>query len=257
MSNIYHYTSLDAFLEILKGKNASIRLTNVRFLNDEEETREGLKCLKNIANEGRTEDERHCGISINEEYIDNAFTASFAEVENSIPLWSMYANKGKGVAIGFDLEKLKEYFVQEGLGFCKCEYDYDLITKESIVLPISKCPDNALNNEYESLFEECWRSCCVCLQYKHPTYNYEHEYRVFWLNEGPFNKNNYKVQYRVKESAFIPFIEIEIPKTLITKIIIGPAHKNNPYQKKAISNFLKSCGCNCEVENSVLSYRDI
>lgn len=256
MSNIYHYTNLKSFLEILKGDKVRLILTNVRYLNDEEETREGLRRLREIANEGRTENEKQLGISVDEDIIDNAFTASFAHEVNSVPLWAMYANQGKGIAIGFDMDKLKEYFEQEGLGFCKCMYDSSKITKESTATPSSECPSSALNNQFWPLFEDCWSLCCACLQCKHPAYAYEKEYRVFWVNETPFRGNRYKIKYREKKDKVVPYIEIEIDKALVTKVIIGPAHKDDPYQKKAITEFLKSCDYNCEVENSTLSYRD-
>ncbi len=108
MGLLYHYTSLEAFKKIVESN--SIRLTHISFLNDGNEMRHGKSLIKSIL-QSRGWDEKHisrferqfsehCGAG------SETYVFCTTKLHDAFTQWKLYGADGRGVAIGFDDQKL-------------------------------------------------------------------------------------------------------------------------------------------------------
>ena len=111
-SILYHYCSVDVFVNILKTH--SIWLTHAREMNDFHEDilfRKPLKtALQSFVN--RSEPERQLLQQIVDEYTKRAdfpYVACFSRDKDMLSQWRAYADNGKGVAIGVKLGELPHF----------------------------------------------------------------------------------------------------------------------------------------------------
>lgn len=110
---IYHYTSQAGLLGITEKKQ--IWATNLRYLNDIEEFRVGVRLLERVMQEARTLE------LVDQGTLDSLknllatlesfefYAASFSQAENgdSLNLWRSYAKSLPGYSIGIDADKLR------------------------------------------------------------------------------------------------------------------------------------------------------
>jgi Protein of unknown function (DUF2971) len=114
---VYHYTDANALLCILK--DCAIRATDFRHLNDTQEIKYGWSEFLETLGHGRDEPSEFSDayaaqlLSINdagaenlESLGDSVFVACFSERPDDLNQWRSYADDGRGVALGFDLEKI-------------------------------------------------------------------------------------------------------------------------------------------------------
>jgi hypothetical protein len=104
---LWHYTSIGAFENILKGKK--LRASNIRYLNDWSEFAFGLKEMYELYRKYNKKGKYNDHLEI----IDNfwkegkdpeVYSMSFSEDNNSLYQWVSYTPKQGGLAIGFDLK---------------------------------------------------------------------------------------------------------------------------------------------------------
>jgi hypothetical protein len=125
---IYHYTKIDTLYKILESNE--LRLTEWKCTNDRDEIKHGLQ-LANKFNKDQLDLEH----VINK---NNYFITSFSYEINKKTLFADYADKGKGVAIGFDVNlnyiPRKENFWYKNAEFMYLmPIIYDLKTQEKIL----------------------------------------------------------------------------------------------------------------------------
>lgn len=255
MTNIYHYTSTSALEGILQEDGIHLRLTNVRFLNDIEETRIGYKRICKIKGRQLANPKQY-SIATDKKMLDSTFTCSLSKVIDKVPLWAMYADNGAGVAIGLNASKLKEYIKKLKLGFVDCRYDPNTITEAYLDELEKDAPLEIKKSDYRNVFAENWSVNHVCIQYKAKSYDFECESRIYWVGEcSSILGNPQKIEYRPKGESLVPYIEIIVPHDALSCIYIGPNHKGNKPHRSAIENFTRARGYDCKVLQSKLSYR--
>ena len=134
---LYHYTSTDAVLGILK--NGEIWASDARFSNDWSEFIHGLKILESLLEErtrkikGPEDKEKHKLIleitrvcRQYEERTQSAYVFALTENRDDLSQWRGYTPKSGGLAIGVSEKGLEDVVVDLGLFACKCIYDHDL-----------------------------------------------------------------------------------------------------------------------------------
>ena len=109
---IYHYCNVDTFLKIMQ--NRTVFLSSSREKNDPDECRNFDKYLEEAKDffKGYPEEEKRLVYDVFKRYskiYDFPYTASFSKSSDKLELWDRYADNGKGVAIGFALNKLSYY----------------------------------------------------------------------------------------------------------------------------------------------------
>ena len=249
MCTYYHYCSLDSFFNIIQ--NASFRLGNPFKMNDCEEINWLINKLINtfeiytshlVVNDKEAFKQMFDTLFEKNDFskdnwyfenIDPPYIASLSEEGDILSQWRAYANNGKGVAIGFDGE-----FIRQNSKVIIEKVIYDGYEQSSIIKDKILCK-NWLN-EYKSchgttdwvltssnILNKIIINALLC---KNPGFMEEKEYRIIYDDEFEYLKNDVKipiskVKYRVNDNAIIPFREMDFSKckkNALVEIIIGP-----------------------------------
>jgi hypothetical protein len=267
MSIIYHYTTVDALLGMLKecsscNKKLKMWATHSMFMNDPTEYEYG----KEICQDLLRDIEEELGIDGTDRLSHSMYTDSMKEYFNScemgssniptaiyngkpyvislsklrddLKMWIPYSNNGRGVAIGFNKEKLNKYLEdlrnQEDASYdftirdCIYKFDeenfiniknslkmyYDIIQQAENISregdEITESDMHAARLEYILLLNSQ-----VASFVKIRDYEYEQEVRC------KINKAK-DIKFRESNGLLIPYVELEIPVEVIDNIIIGP-----------------------------------
>jgi hypothetical protein len=106
---VYHYTSIDTMLKIVKG--SCVWASSINYLNDTTEGDHYLGLIRERIRDcifSRKYADPHIFDSIMSQsrisFEDRPYVASFSELGDSLPQWRSYCPQGNGVAIGFDTD---------------------------------------------------------------------------------------------------------------------------------------------------------
>lgn len=147
---------------------------------------------------------------------------SFSECGDSLPMWNTYADKSKGIALGFDKSLLAE--LNREYRFEKCVYNssqYEQYLKQNIQT-LHKCIEV---NSYSIGFTQNLDSHILQDHFKYlpilkdKGYEYEKECRLIIPNKISELSN---LKFQVTDSFYKPFKEIKFPFECLTEIILGP-----------------------------------
>ena len=159
---------------------------------------------------------------LNEEIDDlYPYIISFSECWDSLPMWNTYGNKSKGIAIGFNKEKLSQI---EEYKFEKCVYEskeYEQYLTENIkqihsCLHIDSYSISFSSGFDNNLLKQHYKFLPIL---KNKSYNYEDEYRLIIPSKVVEKK---ELKFQTSDSLLKPYKEISIPFEYVTEIILGP-----------------------------------
>lgn len=237
----YQYTDINAVKSIID--NNSMRLTNIRFLNDRAEFHIGVKFLLqgfNNYNYGPavsfscrqsllTQVNSWLGYSwynapsyqVNN-LIDNLYVASFSKSNDVLSQW-----RGYGMySVEFKLDASKGYDFSGPLHLMDCYYiddygndktQYAAHVVNNLVNYFSTHWNENGNNSF--LSNQLLEMICVyALTFKHHSFEEENESRLIYLN----SRNTHLVEFRTHNDMLIPFITWEFTAQVITKVTVGP-----------------------------------
>ena len=291
---VYHYTRSETFLKIIEGMQDGkifLRASSMHGLNDTSEFVYGVKQLRRILpaiehtiqkegckiddnqliSKAIVEDERRHSGNWCESFADymlkgywTPYVISTSSKRDYIPMWSMYGDAGKGIAIGIDVancvkkegeiltpnEGPQAFKVVQTLSLNHpasliCKKDYrDYLTKVRNV-----------SNQYEVMrmmvltFGQMTLYTAPLL--KHPAYTYENEWRLIAFKQ---QTDNLKFSINNK-SNMTSYIEVAIPIEQLRKIVIGPCC-SNAYQIYLIKKMLYDKGIkDCKITKSKVPLR--
>ena len=257
MDIFYHYTTREAFLNIIQNKK--IWATDILYLNDSEEINYTFKLfqsilqkyLKDYSNKNSKEFNylKDCCKTydvLNDIYQEwSNFVVSFSTKKDLLSQWRGYSNEKGGICIGFNGEYLHALAENHGYKIGICNYDelqqeieLNAIIDESIskIKKIENLDENIIDEEVISLYEALLD---LAPKFKHPSFKEEKECRIIIDRE---NVKKSLVKYRSSTSMLIPFYEIDLrPNNIIIKIdevIVGPTpHPELSYA--SVEKFLK------------------
>lgn len=243
----YHYTNLEGFLAITETK--TFRLTNAHYLNDDSEIKWAIE--KALAYFGKDE-------IINQKLIEylkylnfhifDIFLISFTYNKNLLSQWRAYTNKGNGVSIGIEKDKLEIIAKDNKLRLVDVVYEnekhIEIIEnlKHLFVANVTddKIPYETLNNVF---LQEM-------IKIKSKEFQEEEEVRL--ISENFLYYTDPKIKYRAKSNLLIPYIEVCFKKyenPLFHEVIVGPC-QHFDLNWKAIQNRLSSTKlCNVTVNS--------
>ena len=279
---VYHYTSIETLEKILSATSKEnpvvmLRATHSNFLNDGTENTLGCmilpKCIRqieedlNVAEKDRIsflfEDLRFIQYAVDHqkmfddhaEVLHSNFVISFSKDADSLVMWSMYGNKGDGVALGFETDELEpvkdsqddilmNYFKEECLYWSdedikKTQLDKSSKLYVSIKELYSSMADPIVQSSMRKLYESegtgervemalkenlALNLISFCsIFHKLGMWQNEKEYRVSW---GEF----VKIKYRKSASGvYVPYIDAPYPLSALKEIVIGPKCGRNAY----------------------------
>lgn len=248
----YHYCSADTFYNILK--TGTIRFGNPLNMNDSAEIIWLLAMVKNFVN-------RKGGYnSILEAWklIENILRTLLQEIDcpyifclskdkDVLSQWRSYANDGKGVAIGFDVDLIETKYSLYGTEVIyDKEKQYDILSQkinDSILRNLNAAVEDGNSDEVyrksKILVSYILQDAIMC---KNPAFQEEKEYRLFCGYNKKEEKSISDMKFRVNESSIIPFRELcfkDIEHNIIKNMVIGPKSSIN---NKNLWLFLESNG---------------
>lgn len=270
-----HYTETQGLLGICQGK--TLRATNIKFLNDEQEFIHALELIKRLITE-TDENKAAPHIDIFNEFrgrilskislldqntSESIFTLSFSEKNDLLSQWRGYFPSNDGYCLVIETDHIKESADRDydECHFFKCIYNND--EKERHLREIlneswakyRKGSDQVKGDSVEELRKSI---LLLASHFKHPAFEEESEHRiVVLLNFMPDDK----VKFRQGRFSIVPYIDIKIENIeVIKKIIIGPTHRKD-LAERGLRCFLETTLdlpyflIGIEIEKSEIPYR--
>lgn len=237
-SILYHYTDYIAFNGIMRDRE--LRVNNVRNMNDAAEMHlfiSGIfRAVENQLEQEKAEKKLEKFKKLEEElskkYFDYAaYAACFSTYRDDASQWERYANRGKGVCLGFDRSVL-EAMTGGAITLQKVYYQDDVeshpLVKKLYDLALSEEVFSEDNPTLKAALAECWRNSA---SFKHPSFSSEHEVRLVVM---PYDAESFDVKprFHVARDRIKKYYPLDLDdmcehagtslEELIVEIIVGP-----------------------------------
>lgn len=237
---VYHYTSLETLkciFEEYSKDNPCVTFwaSNCTFMNDPHEIVEGIKLVREILDKqlpaihknkakiilsNTTKDLKDfLLLGTTSGQSDIPYAISFSPNSDNLNMWRMYGDSGRGIALGFDMRKLRV----SGAKLIKCiytqdeeitEYISDVINEFTTLYEALGEPPSFLTSEDYAEIMSLGPICYYVSKVKNSCYKYEDEYRL--------TKDCRTPKFRVVNGIMIPYVEMKIHIDALQSIIIGP-----------------------------------
>ncbi len=278
-NTIYHYTSLNGLLGIIKEK--SIWASDIRYLNDSKEFSYTIELVSKLLNKKIDEDYSDLAealILLDPSKIAPIYVASFSAIPDQLSQWRGYCPKVGGIMIGFDVDEIERSAKEQDFKLTECIYCKeahkaklnDIIDKALIQTNPTQSDDN--NQNCDDLVKEVTKKTGQARlkllfdllkrapTFKDPSFHEEREWRLV-LDTNP--SNTQEVMHREGKSMIVPCVEFKLPKDkknkdqplMIKEVMIGPTpHKE--LSRLSVHQLLKKNKISpCEVTLSKIPYR--
>lgn len=250
--SLFHYTDINAVSSILK--NRKLWLTNIGYLNDSQEFRDGvsifsvhvIEAMKSASGErsdllGKLYQVMQAFESVADS--TNIFTCSFSRAPNLLSQWRAYGN----FAIELDSER-----ISSSLPLYKCMYDAEEKNSACAWLEnyfITEYPHSAFGGH--NAMQVLARVLTVLTSFKNFHFSAEQEVRMIAQSDS----SNANVLYRVKGDYLVPYVEVNIPVDAVKAIHVGPI-ANQGLASRSLESFMGTIGLSeVRVVNSDIPYR--
>jgi len=264
MPNIYHYTSLDAFVSILKNKK--LWLSGSQNLNDHQEMEWGLGKIRDSLKRRRTpQNDNHVNDlwKLLEAYIPPYVCSFSMDGGDQLSQWRAYACDGTGVAIGFNLNSLPVTstlpYQSDALEHCITTFDViyqNNMQDERIDKAVDRLMtyvSNQNNNHDIGVIDRAASHLYgLAAVFKNPAFEEEREWRIVHTptitSDRDTNKVNVKngisdMHHRVSNGRLITYFEYGLTTTTceqpIAELVLGPKCAISEHDLKT---FLSACG---------------
>jgi hypothetical protein len=260
---LYHYTTLEGFLGIIKHKN--MWASHILFMNDRSEFNHALKEFETVVRklrQGRKikykpdiESERNrTKLLYGDIEKEDVYIISLSEKPDDLNMWKKYTDMSPGLCLGLDTAKLRGAISQNDINIrIECAI-YDPAEQAEALKEKAKKVEDAMeksggNFEYsQNLYDDLLE---IAPLIKHCAFKDEKEWRII------IRVPRKDIHFRVKGSVIIPYYEHSISEDAIKNIIIGPCGDGD-YVKQSIefvcSKYCKNIGFD-GILNSNLPYR--
>ncbi len=205
-----HYTSIDVLCKLFTNNTNGcfiFHASSVDSMNDNAEYMEARKQCRDGVEEIIME--RELGIP---------FALCFSDKETNIPMWNMYANKGKGVCLLFNFRKIKNHIKalqkkdERLIAFYKCIYK-DILSNEKLK-PLDS------GNQYPDT-KELSKKMKDKAFIKPNCFRHEKEWRLMiWQDWVP--NDNHIIHFKERKDELCPYLEIPIPVNSLERIVLRP-----------------------------------
>lgn len=239
-SLIYHYTSLDALLEIVREDNIIMRASHYKYLNDKDEVIKGVKTM-----------EKHKSFITNSLY-DNTFIISFSYSADNLSMWYMYSAGYSGCILAFRMEMI-------GANMIHCIYDEEKAEKEYIEFVSLLNVEHDTGGDSSVLLDFNNKkyiadnyAAATPIGIKNKEFEFENEMRLYYnVKEPKFDH----IKYRKSKNQIVPYIEFKIDKDALAEIWI-PNNEATELTKASLERMLKQYDySNTKVKVSNTSFR--
>lgn len=286
----YYYCSLSTFLNIVKNKQ--IYLSDPLKMNDKLEIRWYLERLKNerigLEELEFSEEEylfnmikMRSGIDfaldelleiLNSEGQNSVYICCFSKESDILSQWRTYADNGRGISVGFNLEKLaradnllvNEVIYTNDVVYGGVESDVECVA-DTIGTVIDYYNITTKEKQLEVFLHELIPDL---VKYKNPAFSEEKEVRIIYCEDLKFEKivdsygaftNNWETvelehDFRMKgDDDITEFVKMDFDPDAIEEICIGP---KSSLTERDVENIVeKTLGIEVNIIKSKASYR--
>lgn len=228
---LFHYTDVQAVKSILESE--SLRLTDVRYLNDSEEMHNGISTIiDHLKHEVQADRERHEYFSLAAEYIEEGlvgkagygienrpvFICSFSQAGDLLSQWRAYGS----YAIEFAANQ-----IPHELSACLYD-DFEKTPHASLaaLTSLQVISDDMLKNDGhldQPSYEAFSTIVGLAATYKHESFSEESEVRIIVGHDvNPEIEDGLDVKFRARGDMLIPYVELKFPLESIRAIHVGP-----------------------------------
>lgn len=241
-NKLYHYTSIDSLLGIVKDK--ALWATEIKYLNDSQEFRYFAELMRERAlvydasdNEAEIDAANQLRSWISDWFVGGAlvFTTSFTEKGNVLSQWRGYCEHGKGVSLGFDPAAIVVCADQGSFKLGRCIYDWKRhqslateVVNRLVKAAVKNGRDAAkhISQCYYNTFEAAATDIIqIAVLTKHPAFKEEEEWRC--VSQPVKNYVEAPIEYRPGRVSLIPFIRFPLPvinnALAIKTAVVGPS----------------------------------
>ena len=245
--SFFHYTDANAVLSMIQ--NTELWLTDIRFMNDSEESLDGAKYVikaisellpENNPDSDRALDRLH---EFDEQYVkdgqmdEHAFICSFSRTPDHLVQWRSY---------GLYAVEFHDSLEGELKDFYPCFYEGHTKKREAAAFVAST--RTAIAAEYQrgerdwsfAVMDKMWKLADFVNQFKHQSFKDENEARLIRLMSSHANDIN----YRVRGDFLVPYLKVKFKLEHIKAIHIGPM-KNQDLAVISMTSFIH----NLEIRN--------
>lgn len=260
---LYHYTSMNAFFEIMKGVesiNSDLKFwaSHVSFMNDPGEymylIREIAEMLREHELFAESDGMYHLADSLRWDIhtwdivSGQPAVFSLSEKRDELTMWQVYGQGGKGIAIGFDKDILASIGNDWQLHQCSYlsrENVREVIDIEEVRACFGGDEEGNARADLVALNQVIANRILV----KHPAFSHEGEWRL--------SRNDHlNYRYRERNGIIIPYLELVLKAGAIREIWIGPTAYPN-LSEKSLQMFLHSLHIHYELYKSSVPYANI
>lgn len=230
-----HYCSVDTFYNIMQ--TATIRFGNPLNMNDSAEIIWLLAMVKDFVSKvGGYNSILECWDLIENisrtllQEMDCPYIFCLSKDKDVLSQWRSYANDGKGVAIGFDVDFIEKHYSLYGTEVIyDKERQYDLLSQkisDSVLMNLNNAIKSRNSDEIyrksKILVSHILQDAIMC---KNPAFQEEKEYRLYCGYRRTEEKSVSDIKFKVTDCSKIPFRELcskDIEYRLIKNVVVGP-----------------------------------
>lgn len=276
---VYHYTTIDTFYSMLANykdskdkKNLDFWASSILHQNDKEELSISATDIMPVVKEierstkmkGLTDLQKLSTVNeqwwvptltgqkvkedINEFFQNKyniPYTISFSQKEDSLLMWTMYANSGNGICLAFDERMLinrqtYKYVIPDFVQYKKAPQNYKEIIEFYYDMYIKELGDEYIINIIYNLKRKYWESMLMGLSpfFKNKAFEDEAEYRIVYFVES--DKNPPVYTRLTSHLNVIKYIKAKITLDALQYVIIGPCANYKKTKDLLVEN-MKSC----------------
>lgn len=245
--SFFHYTDANAVLSMIQ--NTELWLTDIRFMNDAEESLDGTKYVKNAISDLLLENDLNSDRALerlhefDEQYVkdgqldEHAFVCSFSKTPDHLVQWRSY---------GLYAVEFHESLEGDLKDFYPCFYEEH--TKKHVAAAFVANIRMAIAAEYQrgegdwsdAVMDKMWKLADFVNQFKHQSFRDENEVRLIHL----MNSHARDINYRARGGLIVPYLKVKFKLEHVKAIHIGPM-KNQDLAVLSMSSFLH----NLEINN--------
>lgn len=232
MTTLYHYTSLSAFISIIK--NNEIWVSHYSAMNDKDEFSKGYEIAKSLIKKSdaykKADIQKVFYNFVKEVYAtwpDDKYVASFSNSCDDALLYLAYCGVGSSICLACDIDrKLSQVIYEENKFKKKIE---EVICKANEKLILAKSDD-----DFKILSDRITNDVLdLCLLYKAESFRNENEYRLIaTVKDAKKDADGYCINYRANDERIIPFIKIDMSNFFSIKEVIIMSDPRESYSLK-------------------------
>jgi len=273
MSTLFHYTTLPTFLAIIQ--NRSVRFCELSKSNDKAEGRFISESLQSLMTHMKIPDYIQASVSHILERLINIYSYygfCMTSEGDDLGQWRAYADNGRGVAIGFDLDKLVECAKESPLSIStkvsQVRYGMEeILSLVDDLLETLRRIDVAQNRDFWSDPEALFRSDTQdakaltftiqtfsqnCYDIKNQSFLMEKE---TWITqETTFTASSF-LKFFSRQNRIVPYYDVKINPDCLNCIVAGPELDISPHDISRVLSSWDASLISTKVYRSVSSVR--